>query len=135
MKIQFSRIALMGIILWCSNHPSMLFAQEVGFLHQNALKDELTAFKVIRADQLEKSGILAISEILRRFAPQIQFRTLMGRSNFALYFDGIKTESDFIDETDVDLIERIVIWRGNMAPIYYRTATERFVVLIERKDR
>lgn len=134
MKTQFCHAVLLCTLIWCLSHASTLAAQELSFPQQNTSRDELTAFKVIRTDEIEKSGVLAISEILRRYAPQIQLRTSTGAANFALYFDGIKTESDFVDETDVHRIKRIVIWRGTMAPIYYRAATERFVVLIERKD-
>ncbi len=134
MKQILHTATLLSVLLAVVTLHSALLAQDMSFLQKNVLKDELTAFKVIRSEQIEKSGVLVVSEILRRYAPQVKPQTSMGTANFVLYFDGIKTEPEFIDETDVQRINRIVIWRGNWAPIYYRTTADKFVVLIEKKD-
>lgn len=134
MKTLIHRAALVSVLSVFVTSHSVLFAQDRSFLQQkNVLKDELTAFKVIRAEQIEKSDASVVTDILLRYAPQLSLSTSRGMPNFVLYLNGIQIEPEFINETYVRHINRLVIWRGNMAPIYYRTTADKFVVLIEQK--
>ncbi|HWP82159.1 MAG TPA: carboxypeptidase-like regulatory domain-containing protein [Bacteroidota bacterium] len=102
--------------------------------------NEINAYKIVRLEDIQKSGAPNMREVLTQHAPFASYAyttsTLspLNRPPM-LYLNGILTESWVLDMIDVTTIEKVLVWRASDAPIAYRGSTSRYIIDVRTKEK
>jgi hypothetical protein len=102
------------------------------------LPEERMATKVITEKDIEQRAPQRLSDVLRWLVPQVQYRSslsaIRGRPDYVVYWNGLRLSSDVdLDFIDPYVIEKIIVWRSNYAPLYYDVRGARYVIDIKTK--
>ncbi len=103
-------------------------------LSTEALREEASASYpyVITERDIERTWSKYLIEVLRVYTPQLSFN----RGNLTLYVDNMQRDPTLVYTIDPYYVEKIVVWRSTMDPVYISTVSARrnVVHVITRQD-